>query len=262
MDNSKYTWDYLRSIGCNEYGAAGLMGNLGEESGEDINPGILQITFQRSLGMTSEQYTQAVDSGEYTAQQFTYDKAGYGICQFTFWSLKAGLIAYCGSKGKSIGDLQCQLDYMMQVIKNDCKDVWNTLQNATSVREASNAVLFGFERPGDQGQRQQDKRCAWGEKYYKRFAKGESKAPDNKLQDAEHRSNEIRGTYVTTVDLNLRYGADPDKYDVIVSMPQGTKVNCYGYYNMSENIKWPCVVASVGGKSYTGYCSSYYLKKI
>ena len=64
------------------------------------------------------------------------------------------------------------------------------------------------------------------------------------------------GTYrVQSSDgsLNLRAGAAADK-QLIETMPNGTKVKCYGYYTGS----WLYVV-SASGK--TGFCHSAYLKK-
>ncbi len=146
------------------------MGNLAQESGKDINPDILQISFQKKFGKTSMQYRQEVDLGIYTAEQFEKDGAGWGICQFTYHTLKAGLLAYCRNHGRSIADLECQLDYMMSVIKKDCRNLWKVITTTDSVREASNRMLFDFERPSDQGKGQQDKRCAYGEEFYKKFA--------------------------------------------------------------------------------------------
>jgi hypothetical protein len=58
--------------------------------------------------MTDEQYTKAVDNGTYT--NFIHDSAGYGLVQWTYWSLKEGLYNLCKERGKSISDINCQLD--------------------------------------------------------------------------------------------------------------------------------------------------------
>lgn len=70
----KEIWDYLKGVGYNNYGVAGLMGNLQAESG--LKPNNLQDSYERSLGFTDETYTRAVDAGTYT--NFVYDSAGYG----------------------------------------------------------------------------------------------------------------------------------------------------------------------------------------
>lgn len=181
-DNIEKTYTFLIDAGCTPEGAFGIMGNLAEESGEDINPEILQITFQKKLNMSSSEYMRLVNLGVYTPQQFENDGAGWGICQFTYHTLKAGLLTYCKSKGKSIGDLECQLEYMISVIKKDCKQLWAVVTTTDSIREASNRMLFDFERPSDQGKIQQDKRCAHGEKYRARFV-NKTSGNNSKLVD-------------------------------------------------------------------------------
>ena len=54
--------------------------------------------------MTDAEYTAAVDAGTYT--NFVNDKAGYGLAQWTYWSLKQEMLNYFKSKKKSIGDLE------------------------------------------------------------------------------------------------------------------------------------------------------------
>lgn len=81
---------------------------------------------------------------------------------------------------------------------------------------------------------------------------------EKKVVAAQHKDTGLAGTYVTTTDLNLRYKQGqitPD--NVICVIPAGTAVQCYGYYNLVNGVKW-CLVA-YNGK--TGYVSSNYLKK-
>ena len=84
MGNEKIIWDYLKAKGLNDYGAAGLMGNLFAESA--LNPKNLQNTYEKSLKLTDAEYTKKVDDGSYT--NFIKDKAGYGLAQWTYWSRK------------------------------------------------------------------------------------------------------------------------------------------------------------------------------
>lgn len=158
-------WDFLMAKIGNAYGVAGLMGNLYAESA--LRSYNLQQTYEKSLGMTDTSYTNAVDNGAYT--NFVKDKAGYGLVQWTYHSRKQGLMDYCKSKGTSIGDLQMQLEYMWKEL-GWYGSVLNTLKAAKSVLEASNAVLFNYEAPADQGEAMQKKRAAYGQDYYDRYA--------------------------------------------------------------------------------------------
>lgn len=166
MTNEQLIWNYFKSHGLNDFGTAGLMGNLYAESG--LNPKNLQQTYERKLGYSDDSYTDAVDHGIY--MNFVKDSAGYGIAQWTFWSRKQALLSFAKSREKSIGDLNMQLDFLMKELREGYIGVLNTLCNATSVLEASNEVLFRFERPANQDESVQAKRCAFGQRYYDLFA--------------------------------------------------------------------------------------------
>lgn len=164
--NEEMIWNYLKAKGLNDYGVAGLMGNLYAESG--LNPKNLQNSYEKSLGYTDDTYTAAVDSGLYGG--FVNDAAGYGLAQWTYWSRKQALLAYCMNAGASIGDLGAQLNFLIKELSESYPGVLNTLKNASSVLEASNAVLLKFERPADQSASVQSKRASYGQSYYDRFS--------------------------------------------------------------------------------------------
>lgn len=163
--DSKVMWEFFKSKGLNDYGIAGLMGNLYAESG--LKPTNLQNTYETKLGMTDAEYTAAVDSGSYT--NFVNDSAGYGLAQWTYWSLKQEMLNYHKAAKKSIGDGKTQMEFLVHQLTNSYKAVWSTLQNAKSVREASDAVLLKFERPADQSAKAQEKRAELGMKYYNQY---------------------------------------------------------------------------------------------
>ena len=166
MANDKTIWEFLKSQGLNDYGAAGLIGNLYAESG--LSPTNLQNTYNNKFGMTDDEYTAAVDAGRYG--NFVHDSAGYGLAQWTFWSRKQGLYDYAKSTGRSIGDLTMQLEFLFQELSSGYKSVLSTLKSATSVLQASNSVLLQFERPADQSVSVQNKRASYGQNYYNQFA--------------------------------------------------------------------------------------------
>ncbi|MCD8085438.1 MAG: SH3 domain-containing protein [Clostridiales bacterium] len=70
----------------------------------------------------------------------------------------------------------------------------------------------------------------------------------------------VAGTYKTTANLNMRTGAGTGK-DIIVTLPKGQTVTCYGYYTTYSGTDWYYVVSTYGGVEYTGFCSSKYLSK-
>lgn len=164
MANEKIIWDYFKAKGLNDFGVAGLMGNLRAESG--LSPTNLQNSYEKKLKMTDKEYTAAVDDGSY--KNFVYDKAGYGLAQWTFWSLKERMLEYARSVGKSIGDLGMQMDFLyLELTRN--KHILSVLENATSVRQASDVMLLQYERPADQSVSVQEKRAAFGQEYFDQF---------------------------------------------------------------------------------------------
>lgn len=166
--SAQVIWNYFKSKGFNDYGVAGLMGNLYAESG--LSPTNLQNTYEKKLGMNDSQYTAAVDSGRYT--NFIHDSAGYGLAQWTYWSRKEKLLTYCRSQNKSIGDLEAQLDFLYQELTTSFPQVVKILKTAASVAEASNAVLLQFERPANKTEENQQRRAQFGQTYYNQFCKG------------------------------------------------------------------------------------------
>ena len=153
--NEGKIWKFLKSKGFTDFGVAGLMGNLYAESG--LSPINLQNSYEKKLNFTDQSYTQAVDNGSYT--NFVKDAAGYGLAQWTYWSRKQNLLNYARSVGKSIGDLDMQLEFLCKELSG-YSVVWKTLQSATSVFEASNAVLLQYERPANQSEAVQNKRAS------------------------------------------------------------------------------------------------------
>jgi len=163
-------WKELDKAGYNDYGKAGLMGNIDAEcSYVHYN---LQNNGNKILGWTDEEYTNKVDNGTY--KNFVKDGYGYGLCQWTYWSRKQALLNHVTKSKKSIGDLYAQIEYLLKELKG-YSEVHKVLQNATSVREASDIVLLKFERPADQSVSVQEKRAAKGQAIYDKFVKKEAK---------------------------------------------------------------------------------------
>ena len=164
LTNAEIIWKYFENKKFNPYAIAGIMGNMKAES--NLLPNNLQSAYEKSLGMTNEQYTKAVDNGTYT--NFIHDSAGYGLAQWTYWSLKEDLYNLCKERNKSISDIQCQLDCLYQQLINN--KLLGSLNSTTSVRAASDIFLTKFERPKDQSEKVQIARANYGQEFYNQFA--------------------------------------------------------------------------------------------
>ena len=160
-DRARYIWNFLKGKGLNDYAVAGLMGNLYSESA--LRPNNLQNSFEKKLGMTDKGYTMAVNNGSY--KNFIHDKAGYGLAQWTWWSRKQALLYFAQKKKASIDDLVMQLEFLWEELQA-YTSVMRVLNKATSVKEASNAVLTGYEKPADQGNAVKNRRAEFGKGYF------------------------------------------------------------------------------------------------
>ena len=161
-------WEYFVDKIGNPYGVAGLMGNLYAESG--LYPNNLQNNFNNSLGMTDEEYTSAVNNRTYTANQFIYDEAGYGIAQWTYYTRKEGLYeGFQSGVYTGIDDIYLQMEYLWYELNWSYVSVLNTLKNAKTIKEASNAVLHDFEDPRDQSTNVENVREQYSIGYYEQF---------------------------------------------------------------------------------------------
>lgn len=168
--DDKYVWDKLKEAIGNEFGVAGLMGNLYAESG--IRSNNLQNSYEKKFGLTDEQYTQQVDNGTISREQFSRDSAGMGIAQWTYWSRKQNLYDFAKQQKASIGSLAMQVDFLIQELSTSYKGVFNALKTATSVKQASDVVLTQFERPRDQSDKVKEQRASYGLDFYNKYASG------------------------------------------------------------------------------------------
>lgn len=77
---------------------------------------------------------------------------------------------------------------------------------------------------------------------------------------AKQMNKKLAGTYTTTANLYMRNDAGGNK-KILCLIPKGTKVKCYGYYNVYDRTNWLYIQVTLNGIQYTGFSSSDYLKK-
>lgn len=156
-------WDGLMSQINNEYGVAGLMGNLLSESG--LIPYRLQGDFTDGYTI-SLQYTSDVDTGVISETSFVNDSQGYGLAQWTYFSRKQALYDMKKTLNLSIGSIDLSLSYLIYELNFTYTTVLSSLRNATSIREASDIVLHDFENPADQSEAVEIYRASLGQTIY------------------------------------------------------------------------------------------------
>jgi hypothetical protein len=116
MDNQQQAYQYLIAQGYSPVAAAGVVGNLVQESGVNptVNPG---------------------DSG-----------TAHGIAQWRGdrWS---GLQDYAKQNRGSVNDLNTQLGYLDYELRNRYGDTYQKLMSARTPGDAAGAFALGYERP-------------------------------------------------------------------------------------------------------------------
>ena len=174
-DDEAKIWNFLIDSGLTEQGAAGLMGNIENESSFNSMCVEGDWTFGNGRMQFDTEYTQKVDNGTISENEFITtggykaNYKGYGLVQWTPKERKKGLYDYVKSKGKSIGDLQTQLEYLVQEMQSSYSTVWSTITTSTDINDCCDIVLKKFEIPADISG-QMPKRRANAEKIYAKYA--------------------------------------------------------------------------------------------
>jgi hypothetical protein len=169
-------WDKFKEAGFSDFAVAGIMGNLQVESGLRSNN--LQNSYEKKLGMDDDTYTAAVNCKAYSKEAFIYDKAGYGLAQWTYWSRKEGLYNYLIEHNMvGIDSFAKQIDYIIYELNTAYKGILPKLSKCKSVREATSIVMKDYERPADQSDTALNKRASYAQTFYNKFVKGNTNAP-------------------------------------------------------------------------------------
>nr|WP_302144063.1 phage tail tip lysozyme [uncultured Schaedlerella sp.] len=245
-------YDFYKAQGLCDFGIFGLMGNFYAES--KLNPKNLQNSYEEKLGFTDESYTAAVDSGSY--KNFVHDGAGYGLHQCTYWSRKQAMLEYHQGKGKSIGDLETQKEFIYKELSESFPAVLKVLKTAASIREASDAVLLNFERPADQSRSVQEKRASYGQEYEKLYKQAQEGGSKDMAYDRNVIVNILLG-WRGAKQGDSTHKAIIDLYNTLSPRPRGYKLS---YTDAWCAGTWSAAAAKAG---YTAImpveCSCYYL---
>ena len=231
---------WLMEHGLTENGTYGLMANIYCESGFRSNN--LQNSYEKEFKLTDEEYVAKVDSGEYT--NFVHDHAGFGICQWTFWSRKEALLNYAKSIGVSIGDETMQLEYLMYELEKKYPTVLNLLKTSNDERECAIRVMMDFERPSNKTEGNQDRRAD-----YATQLKGELTMAKKKILLVSGHTpgyNKCETTGVNEGDLNVELAKK-----VKAILDAYADVDAYPYdRDMYKDNKNGCLKANLGGYDY------------
>jgi len=136
-------YQHLRAGGLSPAGACAVMGNMFQESAMQPN------NVENRCTMSDSEYTRAVDEGRISPDQFVYDKYGYGLCQWTFWSRKKELWQLANSRHVSIADEATQCDLCLTELARDFSALYQQLCSCTAegLEKAVEVFCKKFENP-------------------------------------------------------------------------------------------------------------------
>lgn len=137
--SNKQIFDALVGAGMTVEGACGMLGNMAAES--TMKPTIAQ---RGMTTMSDIEYTFAADNGSI---DFANDSVGYGLCQWTYHTRKAALLAFAKSRGVSVGDGDMQAQFCIKELQTDYPDLWAFLCSSHDLLQCTERICKEFERP-------------------------------------------------------------------------------------------------------------------
>lgn len=148
MNIAIYIYQQCIKFGLTKEAACAILGNIQEESG--FNPINLEDRANKALGLTDEQYTQKVDSGEW--DDFETDHGvygGYGLCQWTYPDRKRLLQSFAKVYGSSIGDYKMQTGFMLWEFKKCYPAILQKLMTSHDLEALVHVLLYEWENPAE-----------------------------------------------------------------------------------------------------------------
>ena len=137
--SNKQIFDALVGAGMTVEGACGMLGNMTAES--TMQPNIAQ---RGMTTMSDIEYTFAADNG---SVDFANDSVGYGLCQWTYHTRKAALLAFAKSRGVSVGDGDMQTQFCIKELQTAYPDLWAMLCSSHDLMQCTERICKEYERP-------------------------------------------------------------------------------------------------------------------
>lgn len=133
----------LLASGFSKEATIGIMANLVAESG--YSPINLQDSYESKLGYNDTSYTLAVDNGSYN--NFSNDRAGYGLVQWTSGGRKLNLYNYAKERNVSIGNFEMQFNFMLRELQNSYSNTYKYITANHSTNEIGAYWCDHYESP-------------------------------------------------------------------------------------------------------------------
>lgn len=162
MTIQEYMYRRFRKAGMTVEGACAVLGQIQHE-------GVFQSTnAEDSKKIVDAIYTRQVDNGIITKQQFMFDGVGYGYAQWTFPDRKGLMYDFHRARGKSIGDSETQIAFLLWEMQHSFPIQWRLVTNSHDLADISWQLLDKWENPDDK-ETQKPRRLKSAEEFYERF---------------------------------------------------------------------------------------------
>ena len=171
--NAQRIINYCTMIGFNRFAISAILANWYHES--VLDPGNAQNSYMNALHMTDEQYTKSVDAGTWIhptkVKPFSEDGIGYGLAQWTSAGRKTALFNYARKMGKSISDIDIQLDFFkIEITSSSYKSLYKKLMTSADPKQLAIDFMVYYERPTSVNNTDaRNARAATAEEFYKRY---------------------------------------------------------------------------------------------
>ena len=215
--SNKTIYDALRTAGLTAEGACGLMGNMMAESTMKAN-----IAQRGMTSMSDETYTAAADNGTI---DFARDAVGYGLCQWTFHTRKAALLAYAKNMGVSVGDEAMQVQFCIRELTQDYPMLMLTLKTSHDIDACSDRVCDKYERPAVNNY---DARRSFARQFWNDFCGSGALAEEHAKLEPE-----------PTQDAAVHTPANADAGVKAAVMVMQMVMNCSGYWGIVTGERSP-----------------------
>ncbi len=199
---AEFIWCALRAAGMTDSAAAAMLGNMQAESAlraDNAQDGMTRLT--------DKDYTAAADRGEIA---FAADSVGYGLCQWTYPTRKAALLRFARAAGKSVGDMEMQVDFCIKELREDYGALWSFLCCTGDMDAAAGRICRDYERPAVDNSAE---RAVYARKWYETFChckEANNGAPAKGLTFCGERKKETEDMELDPTGASGMYQASSD----------------------------------------------------
>lgn len=143
MTIQEYMFRRFREFGMTIEGACATLAQIQHEGAFRPN------NAEDSKGVQDDIYTQRVDSGQMTKQQFMCDGIGYGYAQWTYPTRKGLMYDYFKARKKSIADSDTQIDFLIWEMKSYFPNQWKLVTSSHDLYSCTWELLDKWENPAE-----------------------------------------------------------------------------------------------------------------